>query len=179
MSVISNINRSPGGDNKAGISKVMYFALAEDVQTWPSLPSTATTYEHLVSYESDFVMKTGKQFWEFNATVERSSLNFESAGERGSKSAVNLLEIVRASIDDTILGFLESHKNDEMVWIVEDLDDNFRVLGTKQLPAMIEEFGGNSGATVSDDKHAKVTVRASGDIARVYTGQTIPLTPAA
>ncbi len=179
MGVINNISRSSGTDNKAGISRTIYFALAEDVATWPTLPASPTTYQDLVKHDGAFAMKTGKQFWSFKATVRRSSLKFESAGERGSKSAVNRLEVIRATMDDDIFGFFESHKNDELVLIVEDLDDNLRVLGTEVLPAMIEEFSGDSGADVSDDKHCKFIAESVGDIARVYTDQVVPLTPAA
>ena len=179
MGVISNITRSSGTDNKAGISRTIYFALAEDVQTWPTLPSGPATYQDLVKNDGAFAMKTGKQFWKFEATVRRSKLTFESAGERGSKSVINRLEVIRATMDDDIFGFFESHKNDDLIFIVKDHEDNLRVLGTEDLPAKIEEFSGDSGADVSDDKHCKFIVESVGDIARVYTGQTIPLTPAA
>jgi len=120
--MILDLLNTTGGSNKAGIKRTLYFALAADVLTWPTLPAAPATYQDLVEYEADFAMQSTKKFQKFEATVRKSSLMFESAGERGSKSAVNRIEVLRARIDSAILGFLKEHMNDEMVWIVEDLE---------------------------------------------------------
>jgi len=176
--MIAELLNNNAQDNMAGVKRTLYFALAADVDTWPAITSPATTYEELVTYTSGFTMSSTKQFFKFQATVRKSSLNFESAGERGSKSSVNRLEVMRATLDKKIFGFLEAHKNDEMIWIVEDLNGDVRVLGEEDLPAMMEEFSGGTGADVADAKEVRFVIESVGNLPKFYNDQTIPLTPA-
>jgi hypothetical protein len=176
--MIESVLNTTGGNNDAGLKRTVYFALASDVLTWPTKEAAPTTYEDLVLATGAFAMKSTKRFWEFEADVRKNKITSESAGERGSKSAINKLEVVRSRISASVLGFLEQHKNDELVFIVEELNGELRVLGAEDLPATIESFTINGGADVSDDRNVSFTAEAVGRLPMVYTGQTIPLTPA-
>ncbi len=176
---MEDVLNTTGGNNDAGLKRTIYFALAADVETWPTLPGSPATYEDLVLHDGAFAMKTGKQFFSFEAQVRKSGLDTESAGERGSKSAVNRLEVMRSNISASVVGFLETHKNDEMVFIVEELNGDLRVIGDDDLPATIEDFKITGGKDVSDERSVSFTAESVGRVARYYTGQAIPLTPAA
>jgi hypothetical protein len=176
--MIANLLNDNAATNQAGLMRTIYFALAADVATWAGFPAAPATYADLVTHDSAFVMASTKQFFSFEATVRKSGLSFEAAGERGSKSSINRLEIIKASLSASMLGFLEAHQNDEMVFICKDLDGEMRVLGTETLPAMIESYSGATGADVTDGKETQIVIESVGKIATIYTSQTVPLTPA-
>ncbi len=179
---MENVLKESGQTEGAGLKRTVYFALAEDVLTWPTLEATPATYEEVMTHLAAFAMKTGKQFFSFEATVRKSSLESLSAGERGSLSAINRLMVMRSGVSATVAGFIQFHKNDEMVFICNDLDGVPRVLGTKDLPAQITEFKEGSGADVSDEKSISFTVESVGPLAKWYGTKasplSVPLTPA-
>jgi len=180
---IENVLKGSGGNNGAGIKRTIYFGLSDDVLTWPALEASPTTYDELTTHTAAIAMKTGKQMFSFYATIRKSSLESLAAGERGSKTSINRLIIVRSEVDASVFGFLEQHKNDEMVFIVEDLNGNLQVMGTEDLPAMIEDYSVNSGADVSDVKDLSITIESVGPLAKFYgtvaAPLAVPLTPAA
>jgi hypothetical protein len=179
--MLEDVVKDSGGDNGAGLKRTIYFALIADVLTWPTFGASAT-YADLATFTTAFAMVSTKRFWSFVADVRRNSLESISAGERGSLSSINKLEIVRAKFNASVAGFLRQHKNDDMVFICEDLNGQLRVLGSNDLPAELVNFTIPSGAEVSDDKNTKITVEAVGEIAPHYgtiaVPLAIPLTPA-
>jgi len=181
--MIEDVLKPSGTENGAGLKRTIYFGLAASVATWPTLASSPSTYEDVMVHDAAIAMESGEQMYSFYATIRKSSLESLSAGERGSKTAINRLQIMRAEISPSVLGFIEQHKNDEMVFIVEDLNGNPRILGTEDLPAMFEEFSIPTGADVSDEKDVKITIESVGPIAKFYgtaaSPLAIPLTPAA
>lgn len=173
--MIEDVLKPSGTENGSGLKRTIYFALADDVLTWPTLEASPATYEDLVTHIAAIAMKTGKKFWKFLASVRKSSLETLSAGERGSKVAINRLNIVRAEISPAVVGFIEQHKNDELVVIVEDLNGNPRILGTEDLPVTLEEFSVPTGADVSDEKDVKITFESVGPMAKFYGTAASPL----
>jgi len=159
----------------AGLKRTIYFGLAQDVDVWPTLASNPTTYEAIMTHTAAFEMKTGKKFFKLEATVRKNSLESLSAGERGSLSAINRLVVMRSGVSVDVAGFIQRHKNDEMVFICNDLDGIPRVLGTSDLPAQMIEFKEGSGTDVSDEKSISFTVESVGPIAKWYGTKASPL----
>jgi hypothetical protein len=184
MAVLQSVETVSGGDNDAGLKRKFYFALHKDVLTWPSLAATPTTYAEKTTYTTPFVMKSTKRFWEIDLTTNKDNgLDSESAGSVGSLSSINKLRGLSARISPAIVGWIEEHKNDELVFIVEELDGQLKVVGDEGLPAMFESFMVQGGGKVGDDKQATFAITGPGRIAKYYgtvaVPLAIPLTPAA
>jgi hypothetical protein len=180
MDFLEDVIGNQGGDNDAGLKRTIAVCRYDDIDlsAWPAL-AAGGMYADKVTYDAAFAHIVGKKFWKFTVTVDKGSkLDSESAGSKGSLSAINNLTMVRVKIDATGAGWLEQHKNDELLFIVEELSGELRVVGDKDLPAMIKEFKLEGGGQVGDDKMLTMTVEAPGRIAKWYTGQAISYTPA-
>jgi len=166
-------------DNDAGIKTICFYARIHDILTWPTAKAEeAPTLEERVALVGEFIMKTGTKFGQFEITLEKGALDSKGAGSAGNSSAENLLKLFRYGLERNILGWIETYKNDDLVFIIEDLQGNHRVVGAPGLPAQImpdwEVLGGDA---VSSEKYVQINVRSVGRIAKFYDG-TIPLTEA-
>ena len=180
---MENVVKQSGSRKGSGIKRRIYFGLVDNVETWPTENASPSTYEELGSLAAAVEMKTGEQMWYFDATIRKSSLQTMSAGARGSKVSKNRLTIIRAAITGSVLGFIRQHMNDEMFFIVNDLEGQPRFVGEEDLPAMLEEFDFPSGADVDDEVDCSITFEQVGRPALMYgtadTPLAIPTTPAA
>jgi len=168
-----------GNDNMAGLRVFSYYALYHEIATFPVPPTrdVATTYAELKTVTADFVFNTGGRFWKFQSTLEKSNLDGEAQGERDGKSSKNIVTLQHPGISAQMLGWLEEHKNSDLVLLTEDLDGKLRIVGAPGLPAGITDFKTPGGMAVADPKHVQITIESIGHLAPYYEG-TIPLTPA-
>ena len=182
--IIEDAQNQIGGDNDAGLKRTYYFGLAADVLTWPSGVDPATTYAEKMELTSEVVMKTGKQMFRAEMTVNSDNgLTSESAGSIGSLSAKNMLRGKNARINSAMCGWLEEHKNDELFFIVEGNNDQLFFFGAENVPAMFESFNVDHGGKVDDEKNLSFVLNNYGRLPKLYgkvaTPLAIPLTPAA
>ncbi|GAB2553089.1 hypothetical protein [Rufibacter soli] len=175
---VADLLRTPGQDNDAGIKTIVHYCRYHDVKTFPVPNAAPTTYAEKMELTGDFVMNTGKKMAKFECTLEKGALDTKGVGSPGSSSAENMLKLFRYGQEASILGWIEEYKNDDMIFIVEDLQGNRRVIGSEGLPAQIlpdwEVIGGDA---VSSEKYVQINVKSVGRIGKYYTG-LIPLTPA-
>lgn len=173
-----DIVKSGARDNDGGLKIFAFYALLEDILTFPVVPPTPTDLSDSVTITDDFVMKTGKKFWKIESTLETSGLDGSMVGERDGRSAENMLDLQHPGSNKSFIGWLEENKNRNLVLIVEEIGGSFRVIGSPGLPASIEKATFPSGKKVADAKKIEVTIKSIGRIAPYYEG-TIPITPAA
>jgi len=167
-------------DNTGGMTQVFYFALAEDILTWPtySTKAVATTSELLMDYTGNFVMKTGKRFFEGYCTQDTGEVKWDAQGPIDGKSFKHMFELFRPSADAKALAFLDLVKNANLVFIAPDKDGNFRVVGSEKLSAKLESSAGTTGKSGEDSKGDIMTFISSlASPPKFYPG-TIPLTDA-
>jgi hypothetical protein len=176
---VQDMLRTPGLDNDAGIKTILYYARYHDIQTWPTSvddPENQTDLESRVTLTGNFVMKTGKLFGKMEVTLEKGMLDSNGAGAQANSSAENILKVFRYGHQKSLVGWIETFKNDDLVMIAEDLSGNYRVLGSPGLPAVIlPDWKVTGGDAVSSEKFIEFNVKSVGRIAKFYTG-TIPLT---
>lgn len=183
MSVIESVITPTGGDNDAGLKRTFFFGLAADVLTDAIFASSPTTYAGKMTNTAAIAMKSTKRMWELQVTIEKdNALDSESQGEFGSLSAKNVVRGVQAKVTAAMAGWLEQHKNDEMIFLVSELNGQLRKVGTLDLPAMIESFKITGGGKVSDAKNVAFNIFSVGRIASFYgtpaAPLAVPLTPA-
>lgn len=182
--IIEDVSNPLGGNNDAGLKRTYYFGLAADVETWPSGEAAPATYAEKTVLTSEVVMKSTKQMWKLEVTVNKdNALDSESAGAVGSLSAKNMLRGLSARVTPELCGWLEEHKNDELFFIVEENTDQLLFFGEENVPAMFEEFKVQRGGKVEDEKQITFSLANYGRLPKFYgsvaTPLAIPLTPAA
>lgn len=164
-----------GRDNDGGIASEHYYALIDDVATWPTVPANPLNFADKATLLGNFVMKPGKTFKRIYCTLEKGELSSTQVGERDGKSYETMGTLHFPGNSAELLGFLEHLKNSNILLVVRELMGTFRVLGGQYLPANIESSEVKTGMAVADLKGATFTIRSIGRIAPIYNG-TIPLT---
>ena len=166
-----------GQDNDGGVGSEHYYALIDDVRTWPVIAPTPTNFTGKVTLTGSFVMKPGKKFQKIYCTLEKGMIASTQVGERDGKSYETIATLHFPGNTPEMIGFLEHLKNSNIVLVVRELMGTQRVLGSQYLPANIETSAVTTGTAVADLKGATFTVRSIGRIAPIFTG-SVPLEPA-
>jgi hypothetical protein len=159
-----------------GLAVIAYYAYSNDIATFPAPPVPGADYADSATVATDFVMKPGKYFYKAVGDLELPSLSGESAGGVNNLSAANKYRFAQAGTRAQVVGFINSIKNRSVVFLVQDLEGNTRIIGQDGLFAKMESFREATGAKVADEKVIEFTIYAPGNLAYFYTG-VVPLEP--
>jgi hypothetical protein len=117
------------GENMGGIGMKIFFGLYSDVASWPTKPTNATTLEALGKLTGDITMKPGKRMFEMYVTDDTGEFKIETVGELDGKSFVMHLSLFNPGLKPKLLGLLNSVKNDNLVFIVPDNNNQKFLMG--------------------------------------------------
>ena len=112
-----------------GIGMKIFFGLYSDVASWPTKPTNATTLEALGKLTGDITMKPGKRMFEMYVTDDTGEFKIETVGELDGKSFVMHLSLFNPGLKPKLLGLLNSVKNDNLVFIVPDNNNQKFLMG--------------------------------------------------
>lgn len=176
----TNIDRPLAENNDGGLKIDIFFALYADIETFPEKNPAATDYIEKATYIGGFTMKSTKKFQKIECVIEKNGLVKTPTGSLASVSAENILQISLDNVNPLYQGFFEEHKNDPMIFVVEDLADQRVMIGSKGLPAYFQAEGEfNTGTAVADDKQMTMSIRSVGRFAPFLDeAVTLPLTAA-
>lgn len=156
----------PGSDNTPGIQQQVFYAPIEDILTLPApdiddSASDTGTFEDLVTITKNIVLKPGKQFRSIYVTLEDGELKHEGQGETDSMSFKNTLEFAHPGTKPQQLGFAQWCKNNNLVFLVPEVDGQVRVLGTRAYPAKLTSAPGSTGKKSTDGRKTTFTFHSS------------------
>lgn len=167
-------------EESAALNSVVYFADYFDIETFPELPDLETgtkSGDYVDLGNATFVMKEGKKFNRFLATLERNSFTSNIVGARGAKSFENMLTIGKSGSDKELIGFLRANRNRKLVVAFKFLGaTQFCVLGYLDLPAEVDDATIDVPGEVSGEKMTTIVVRSF--FHAPYFIDAVPLTPA-
>ena len=133
-SVYASVEACPGQRNLAGIRRRIYFVNKKDIASWPKLPKVTdenVTMGKLAQYDGDFTLLGDAVFNFLDLKDEASNVTFEPVGENGSKLFNNQANAVVAGQDDKLKGFARQALNDDIVYVYQQRDGKFCVLGNE------------------------------------------------
>lgn len=159
---------------EGGIVGIVHYAYAEDIDTWPALPTAPSTFAAYATLSGAFVMKSGKTFKKLESELEMSEYKGESQGNIGALSAKSTYTFKQQAISAQLTGFINSNKNRRFAIIVELPNGLKKVIGTKNFPARMASFAENTGQKLVDERSTMFTIEAQGGLP-MYTTATIPV----
>ena len=133
-SVYASVEACPGQRNLAGIRRRIYYIDKNEIANWPKLPKVTdenVTMEQLAQYDGDFTLLGDAVFNFLDLKDEASNVTFEPVGENGSKLFNNQANAVVAGQDDKLKGFARQALNDDLVYVYQQRDGKFCVLGNE------------------------------------------------
>ena len=137
MLEFTDINKSlPNGQNMGGLTQEIYFGFNADVLTWPTAPVAPATLASAAMLTGELVMKPGKKLFKMYITDDTGEFLIEPVGELDGKSFVTHLTVFHPGLKDTLFGFINAAKNDNLVFVVQDSDGQKYLMGDKLRPAV-------------------------------------------
>ena len=119
-----------GKQNMAGLIGDIYFVPIEDVDD-TLLPAVTGVGE--LSISANITLKATKKFFKIYHTSETGKVESNSVGERDGKSVESMLEFFHPGNSEEVAKFKRQVLNTNGLWLYEDTDGNFRILGLSVL----------------------------------------------
>lgn len=154
-----------------GIRPKVYAISKRNIATWPVLPSvSATVMGALATYTGSFALVGTEKWMEVGVLVDKSPVNSVSQGGKPSKTALNTGVFMHPGVEEEATGFVRQANNDDLVYLFQQKNGKFRVLGNAMFQSETD-FEQMLGGTVTDEMGTKITVKVS-DVcpAPFYTG---------
>ncbi len=141
-----SVEKCPGKKSLAGIRRRLYMIPKSFIAAWPLLPSLddqtpPTEMKDLAIYNGDFTLVEGKYFTFIDLKDEASNATFETVGEKGSKLLNNKVNAVITGMPDDVKGFVRQAVDDDIVYVYQQRDGKFCVLGNEEFECATEPSG--------------------------------------
>ena len=158
-SLYDSIEACPGQKTLPGIRRRLFYILKSWIAAFPTLSdadANGATMEKLAQLVGDFTLVADK-FWKFiDLKDEASNVTFESVGEDGSKLFNNQANAIVTGMKDAVKGFARQVNNDDLVYLYQQRDGTFCLLGNE----MFKTHTSPSGDTASEATGAITTTFA-------------------
>lgn len=164
-------------DNVGGIVQEIGIAYADDIATWPALPTPASdstlTLAAAGAWNGDIVQKVGKKFYKVLFTDETGAFTITQQGEQGAESYLYQLDISRAKMNATIFGFENAIRGRKLVILVKDKNGTCYLMGDSLNAAkMVAADATTTGTAVTDKNNVPLRFTYACPRKLVYAGDT-------
>lgn len=129
MANFGNMLRVDGKQNSPGLKEIGYFALKDDIETWPARKANPASAAEENTLAGTFAMKTGKFFHKLFSSEGNAKVEGESQGELDNETHLQKANFYNPYLDDDELAFGKLAKNHDLVFIFIERDGERRVLG--------------------------------------------------
>ena len=150
-SVYESVEACPGQSVRPGIRRRIYYIGKSKIAVWPTLPSPSdqnVKMEDLAKYKGDFTLVENAVFKFIDLKDEASNVTFEPVGEDPSKIYNNQANAIVAGQSDAIKGFAREALNEDLVYVYQQRDGKFCVLGNEEFKCHTSPSG-DTGAEVT------------------------------
>jgi len=158
-------------DNMGGVQHTGYIALADDIDTWPTIPSSSTSMDSIQQLTGSLVMKSGKTFFPFKMEVDKCSISSEDVGNKGGICQKYILKFFRGDMAARIRGFVRATNNQELVFVIPDAQGRMNWMGSQAYP-MRKVSGGSAGSGEGPEGESGATMSFES-----YGNGPIPILP--
>lgn len=122
------------------------------IVSWPTLPKPSeegATMRSIATYKDDFGLAADNKWRSIDLVDVASKITSASQGEDPSKTFLNSTTIKYAGTNEAATGFARLANSDDLVYVVQQRDGKFRVVGNEMFHTDTKP-GQDSGAAVTD-----------------------------
>ena len=145
-----------------GIRNKVYAIQKSKIVTWPTLPKAGdtgtTSMGQLATYVGDFTLAESAKWLSVDLVLETGSLTWAEQGEAPSKTILNTATLRHPEIDADAAAFAGQALNDDLVFLVQQRDGKFRVLGNEMFNTSVAPSGGTGEGVTGSDQGTSFTV---------------------
>lgn len=135
-----------------GLRPKAWWIPKSQITGWPSLPSPSdadATMESIATYSGDFSLAADATWLTIDLLDTASNITSASQGEKPSKTFLNSSTLKYAGNNEAAVGFARMANTDDGVYIVQQRDGKFRVIGNEMFETNTNP-GQESGMAVTD-----------------------------
>lgn len=146
----------------------------KQILKWPKLPAPSdedATMASIATYADDFTLAADAAFFAVDILDTASNIKSESQGNLPSKTFLNTLTLKYAGNNAAATGFCRLANSDDLVYIIQQRDGSFRVLGNEKFRTDTKPSQ-DSGMEVTDASGTQLEITVT-DVcpAPFYTGK--------
>lgn len=122
------------------------------ITAWPTLPApsdTSATMKSIATYSGDFSLAADATWLSIDLLDTASNITAASQGDKPSKTFLNSATLKYAGNNEEATGFARLANTDDGVYIVQQRDGKFRVIGNEMFETNTNP-GQESGMAVTD-----------------------------
>lgn len=133
-----------------GIRERAYFIPKRQIVKWPSLASTSEEMGKLSTYEGSFVLAADAEWKFIDLTMNKGQIEWETQGERPSRSILNKVTLYHPEIDEDAAAFQRQALSEDLVIVIRQRDGKYRVIGSEMWPIDIKPKGSTGEGTTGE-----------------------------
>lgn len=172
IDLYKSILKCAGQRYMPGIRPKVYFILKENIVAWPSVVNEVTTdMGDIAKTSGNFSLAASKKWQRLDLVDLKSNFHAASQGEAPSKTYLNTVTLVVGGTGEEITGFMKAANNDALVYLVQQRDGKFRLVGNAafDVDTSCEQ---ESGANITDNAQTTVSLSVTDDCpCPFYTGK--------
>lgn len=146
-----------------GIRDRVYYIAKRDIVKWPKLPSVSgesVQTAKLATYEGDFTLASDKKWQRIDLTLNKGNVEWETQGEQPSCTFLNKLTASYPGTSAEAAAFCGLAVNDDIVYLVQQRDGQFRVLGNEMFNT-VSKPKGSTGEGTSTNGGTDIEIEAT------------------
>ena len=101
-------------------------------------------------YQGDFVMASDSVFKRIDLSLNKGSINYETQGEKPSRTILNKGSFKHPYNDEEAAAFAAQAIADDLVFVVQQRDGKYRVLGNEMFETDVKVSGGTGEGTTGE-----------------------------
>lgn len=146
-----------------GIRDRVYYIAKRDIVKWPKLPAVngdSVQASKLATYEGDFTLASDKKWQRIDLTLNKGNVEWETQGEQPSCTFLNKLTASYPGTSAEAAAFCGLAVNDDLVYLVQQRDGQFRVLGNEMFNT-VSKPKGSTGEGTSTNGGTDIEIEAT------------------
>ena len=153
-----------------GLQRRVLFQRRANVVKWAKLPADTVSMETAAVLVGDITLAMEEKWHYLELAKRKGKFSSKPDGEAGSKTVINEAEFPLPDNDEYVAGFSRISLNDELIYLVEQMDHKWRLLGSEDfdVETTCEMDSGEQGGAPSNV--VKVSARDYCE-APFYTGK--------
>lgn len=173
QSIIKSMGWCPGRAVKPGIRRRVYGISADQIIGWPTIQRD--TFGRVTSsiVKGNFSLVEDAVWAVFEHIPNKAEFKSETQGEYPSQTFKVTASIVHPGVDDAAATATAALLNSNCVFLVEDMDGKFRILGSEDYDTVVTTSRDN-GQGPTGTAGTTISIEASMDVdAAFYVGEIV------
>lgn len=133
-----------------GIRKRVFVIPKAQIVKWPTLPKMSDEMKKLAIYDGSFTLAADAVFKHIDLSLNKGAINYETQGEKPSRSFLNKGSFKHPYNDEDAAAFARQAIADDLVFVVQQRNGKWRVLGNEMFETDVRVSGGTGEGTTGE-----------------------------